>query len=67
MGETAKQPETSQVSGDAALVERIGAITHAKYPFVYCLSCLAKVLMTPERSIREAAQIAILRDDLGVE
>jgi hypothetical protein len=67
MGEKARQPETRQVSGDAALVERIDAITKAHHPFAYCLSCLAKVLMRPERSVREAAQIAILRDHLRVE
>jgi hypothetical protein len=61
------RPEMQGGSGGATLVERIGALVRARQPFAYCIPCLAVVLRTPEKLVRDSAQVAIVQDGIRVE
>jgi hypothetical protein len=55
------RPEIRGGSGEARLTHQIIAVVKSGLPF--CFPCLANVMMWPEKTIREAAQIVLrLRD-----
>ena len=55
-----------QVSDGVALAQKISALVKATAAYTYCLSCLARVFIGPERRVRDSAQRAVVQDGLRV-
>ena len=62
-----RQDTIQLITAERALTERAAEALLASSPFVRCFPCLAIQLRVTERTVRDAAQIMVWRDDFGVE
>ena len=47
-------------SDKAAVAVQVSAVVKSGHPFAYCFPCLARVMMWPEKRIRETAQLLVV-------
>ena len=52
--------EVREDSDKTAVAEQVSAVIKSGHPFAYCFPCLARVMMWPEKRIRETAQLLVV-------